>query len=84
MDLQDWIILVVIGGAMGWLVNRLNERGGLGTFGDMATGVAGAVAGWWALPKLGIYLTSGEAGFAARVALGAFILLALVRIIRRI
>ena len=83
MNTEEWIILALIGLVAGWIANRALPSG-MRMFGDLAIGVAGAVAGAWALPKLGFHPATGQLRFAIVATVGAFALLALARVVRRI
>ena len=57
---------------------------GLGIIGDLVVGILGAFIAAWLLPKLGIRLGTGIVRQIIDATLGAVILLALVRLVRRL
>jgi len=81
---RDWIILLLIGVFVGALASRVSSRGGFGFIGDVVAGMLGAIAGVWLLPKIGFYPGSGMTRLAINAVLGSVILLAVVRLIRRL
>ncbi len=58
--------------------------GGLGIIGDLVVGILGAFIAAWLLPKLGIRLGTGIVRQIIDATLGAVILLAVVRLVRRL
>jgi len=81
--LSGLLIVIVIGGVIGWLASLIVKGSGLGLLGDVLLGIAGSFVAGFLLPSIGIN-TSGSliAGIAASVA-GAVFLLLVVRLIRR-
>lgn len=81
--LAGLLIVIVIGGIVGWMASLIVKGTGLGLIGDVLLGIAGSFVAGFLLPILGIN-TSGSAvaGVVAAVA-GAVVLLLLVRLIRR-
>lgn len=74
---------VVVGIAAGWIAGVVMKGRGLGLWGNLIVGVVGALVGGFLFGLLGI----GAGGLVGRVAIaavGAIVLLAFVRLIRRI
>jgi uncharacterized membrane protein YeaQ/YmgE (transglycosylase-associated protein family) len=75
-----WFLLV--GLIAGWLAGQVMKGGGYGIIGDMIVGVIGALLGGWLFGKLGI-AAGGLIGAIITAFIGAVILIALLRVIRR-
>ena len=75
------LIWFLIGLIAGWLAGQVMRGGGYGVVGDIVVGVIGALLGGWLLGVLGI----GVGGLIGAIAafVGAIILIALLRVIRR-
>ena len=76
------VFLLLLGGLAGWLAARLIKGHGLGLWGNIGVGVAGALLGGVLLGQLGVRLL-GAAGQFVTAALGAIILLYLARLFER-
>jgi len=81
---QGIIIILVIGLIAGWLASKIVSGAGLGIVGDIVVGVVGAFIAAWLFPRLGIRLGAGIVREIIDATIGAIILLALVRLVRRI
>jgi uncharacterized membrane protein YeaQ/YmgE (transglycosylase-associated protein family) len=84
----NFIIWIVVGGAIGWLASMIMNTGGSqGTIIDIVVGIVGAfIAGLVLSPLLGIgTINDGNFSLPALLVslLGAVILLAVVRLFRR-
>jgi uncharacterized membrane protein YeaQ/YmgE (transglycosylase-associated protein family) len=79
---EDLIIILAVGIAAGWLAGQIVEGTGLGLVGDLVAGVAGAFIASWILPQLGIHLGSGIVSAIIEAAIGAVLLLAIIRLVR--
>ena len=82
MTTANWIWFLLIGLSAGWLAGRLMKGGGYGLFGDLALGVIGALLGGWIFGLLGI-AAGGLLGALVTAVVGAVVLIALLRAIRR-
>jgi uncharacterized membrane protein YeaQ/YmgE (transglycosylase-associated protein family) len=80
------IIALVIGGIAGWLAGLLVQGTGFGLMGDIVVGILGALIAAWLFPVLGIALTlgGGVLGLIIMAFIGAVILLAIVKVFKRI
>lgn len=78
-DAVSIIWFIVIGGVAGWLASLLVQGRGLGLLGDIAIGIVGALIG-------GLLFGGTAVGFSTFLVafLGAAILLAIFKLIRRI
>jgi uncharacterized membrane protein YeaQ/YmgE (transglycosylase-associated protein family) len=83
MPVETLLIWLLVGAAAGWLAGMIVSGGGFGLLGDIVVGILGAFAGGWLLPKLGIHLGVGLVSAIASAAIGAVVLLLLLRLIRR-
>jgi uncharacterized membrane protein YeaQ/YmgE (transglycosylase-associated protein family) len=82
MSLESLIWFLLIGLIAGWLAGKLMRGGGFGIVGDMIVGVIGALIGGWLFGVLGIGV-GGLIGAIITAFVGAVILLAILRAIRR-
>jgi uncharacterized membrane protein YeaQ/YmgE (transglycosylase-associated protein family) len=82
MSLESLIWFLLIGLIAGWLAGKLMRGGGFGIIGDMIVGVIGALIGGWLFGVLGIGV-GGLIGAIITAFVGAVILLAILRAIRR-
>jgi uncharacterized membrane protein YeaQ/YmgE (transglycosylase-associated protein family) len=82
MTLNNLIWFLLIGLIAGWLAGRVMRGGGFGIVGDMIVGVIGALLGGWLFGILGIS-AGGLIGSIIMAFVGAVILIALLRVIRR-
>src|SRR5262245_55410678 len=81
---QSLIVILLVGVIAGWLAAKIVTGGGLGIIGDLVLGILGAFLAAWLLPKLGVRLGTGIVRQIIDATLGAVILLALVRLVRRL
>jgi uncharacterized membrane protein YeaQ/YmgE (transglycosylase-associated protein family) len=82
MTLESLIWFLLIGLIAGWLAGKVMRGGGFGIIGDMIVGVIGALIGGWLFGVLGIGV-GGLIGAIVTAFVGAVILLAILRAIRR-
>jgi uncharacterized membrane protein YeaQ/YmgE (transglycosylase-associated protein family) len=82
MALESLIIFLLIGAIAGWLAGLIMRGGGFGLVGDIIVGVIGALIGGWLFGALGIGV-GGLIGAIICATVGAIILIALLRVIRR-
>jgi uncharacterized membrane protein YeaQ/YmgE (transglycosylase-associated protein family) len=54
MDLQSFIIWLVIGAVAGWLAGVVVTGFGLGLIGNIVVGIVGSFIAGWLLPKIGV------------------------------
>ena len=74
---------MLIGLIAGWLAGQVMRGGGYGIVGDMIVGVIGAVIGGWLFGLLGI-AAGGLIGSIITAFVGAVVLIAILRAIRRV
>jgi uncharacterized membrane protein YeaQ/YmgE (transglycosylase-associated protein family) len=78
------IALLLVGLIAGWLAGKIVQGSGFGIIADMAIGIVGAFFGTWLLGMFGIFIGGGFIAAVINATIGAVILLAIVRLIRRI
>ncbi|GHN03209.1 hypothetical protein WSM22_46980 [Cytophagales bacterium WSM2-2] len=78
---MELLAVLIVGGAAGWLGSMIFRGSGLGLFGNIVVGILGGWLGYWLLGKLGIYLGHGILGTIFTSAIGAIVILFLVRVI---
>jgi uncharacterized membrane protein YeaQ/YmgE (transglycosylase-associated protein family) len=78
------VAVVVVGMAAGWLAGRIVAGRGHGLVGNLVVGIAGAVIGGWVAPLLGVGLGFGLVRQVITATVGAVILLAIVKVLRRV
>jgi len=75
-----WFLL--IGLAAGWLAGQIMGGGGFGLTGDLVVGVIGALLGGFLFNLFGLHAT-GLLGNLVMAMVGAIVLIALLRVIKR-
>ncbi len=82
MHLSDerMIVILLVGVAVGYLAGRVVRGSGFGLVGDSAVGVVGSLLGDWLLPRFGAHFIGGIAGLAVNSAIGAIVLLLILRL----
>jgi uncharacterized membrane protein YeaQ/YmgE (transglycosylase-associated protein family) len=78
---QRMITILLVGVAPGYLAGRAARGSGSGLAGDAAIGIVGTLSGNWLLPRFHIHLVGGLAGMFVDSAIGAAVLLLIVRLI---
>jgi uncharacterized membrane protein YeaQ/YmgE (transglycosylase-associated protein family) len=74
------ITIIIVGIVAGWLAGQI-MRGGFGLIGDLIVGIIGAFVGDWLFPRLGFHLGVGMVAQIISAALGAIILLFIIRLV---
>jgi uncharacterized membrane protein YeaQ/YmgE (transglycosylase-associated protein family) len=67
----------------GWIAGQVMSGGGFGLVGDLVVGVVGAFIAGLLFPRLGLSFGGGIIGQIISAAIGAIILLFIVRLVRR-
>jgi len=80
---MELLAVLLVGGVAGWLGSMIYKGSGLGLFGDIILGLLGGWLGYWLFDRLGISLGRGLLGYIFTSAIGAIIILFLVRLIFR-
>ncbi|MGH8243032.1 MAG: GlsB/YeaQ/YmgE family stress response membrane protein [Steroidobacteraceae bacterium] len=79
---MEFIWFIIIGLVAGWLAGVIMKGGGFGVIGDIIVGIIGAVLGGWLFSAMGV-ATGGLLGAIIVATIGAIILIALLRVIKR-
>jgi uncharacterized membrane protein YeaQ/YmgE (transglycosylase-associated protein family) len=76
------LVILFVGLVAGWLAGQIVHGSGFGIIGDIVVGILGALIASLLFPKLGIHLGSGLLSEIIYSAIGAIILLLVVRMVR--
>jgi uncharacterized membrane protein YeaQ/YmgE (transglycosylase-associated protein family) len=76
------LVILFVGLVAGWLAGKIVRGTGFGIIGDTLVGIAGALVASLLFPKIGIHLGTGLVSEIAYSAIGAIILLLVVRLVR--
>lgn len=80
MSNESLLVIVVVGIVAGWLAGQVVRGVGYGLVGDLIIGVVGAFIGDWLMPQLHIYLGTGIVSAIINAAVGAILLLLVLRL----
>jgi uncharacterized membrane protein YeaQ/YmgE (transglycosylase-associated protein family) len=80
MGIFEWLIVGLIAG---WLAGKVMSGGGYGIIVDMLLGIIGGYLGGWLFGKLGIWPGGGALGAIIVAFIGAVILVAITRLLKR-
>ncbi len=85
MSIESVVVWLIIGLIAGWLAGKIVRGTGFGLIGDMVVGIIGAVIAGWLLPRLGVGAIVAQPFIndVIYAAIGAIILLVLLRLLRR-
>ncbi|WMT74323.1 GlsB/YeaQ/YmgE family stress response membrane protein [Bradyrhizobium sp. Ash2021] len=79
---ESLIVILFVGLVAGWLAGKIVRGTGFGIIGDIVVGIAGAFVASFLFPKLGIHIGSGLISEIIYSAIGAVLLLLVVRLVR--
>jgi uncharacterized membrane protein YeaQ/YmgE (transglycosylase-associated protein family) len=79
---EGLLVILFVGLIAGWLAGKIVRGTGFGIIGDIVVGIAGAFVASWLFPKLGFQVGTGLVREIIDSAIGAIILLLIVRLIR--
>jgi uncharacterized membrane protein YeaQ/YmgE (transglycosylase-associated protein family) len=79
---QSLLVILFVGLVAGWLAGQIVRGTGFGIIGDILVGIAGAFIASLLFPRLGFHLGSGLVSEIIYSAIGAIILLLVVRLVR--
>ncbi len=82
MSNESLLVILFVGIVAGWLAGKVVRGTGFGLIGDLVVGVIGAFLATLIFPRLGVHLGTGLVSEIVFSALGAIILLLVVRLIR--
>jgi uncharacterized membrane protein YeaQ/YmgE (transglycosylase-associated protein family) len=76
---ERMIVILAVGAVAGWLIGKVLRGNGFGLVGDAAVGIVGALVGDWLAPRLHFHVWSGLTGMIIDAAIGATVLLVVLR-----
>jgi len=79
---ESLLVILFVGLIAGWLAGKIVRGAGFGIIGDILIGIAGALVASLLFPKLGIHIGTGLVSSIIYSAIGAVLLLLIVRLIR--
>ena len=82
MSNEGILVILFVGLIAGWLAGKLVRGTGFGLIGDLIVGIAGALVASLLFPRLGIHLGTGLVSEIIYSAIGAVLLLFIVRLVR--
>ena len=77
------IYSIIVGLIAGWLAGQVMKGGGYGILMDILLGLVGGIVGGWLFGALGIWPTGGMLGSIIVSFVGAVILVAITRMLKR-
>lgn len=80
---ESLLVILFVGLIAGWLAGQIVQGTGFGIIGDILVGIAGALVASLLFPKLGISIGTGLVREIIYSAIGAIILLVIVRLLFR-
>ena len=83
MSGEGILVILFVGLVAGWLAGQLVRGTGFGIIGDILVGIAGALLASVLFPKLGLHIGTGIVSEIIYSAIGAIVLLLIVRLLRR-
>jgi uncharacterized membrane protein YeaQ/YmgE (transglycosylase-associated protein family) len=82
MSNEGILVILFVGLIAGWLAGKVVRGTGFGIIGDLIVGIAGALVASLLFPRLGIHLGTGLVSEIVYSAIGAVLLLLIVRLLR--
>ena len=82
MSNEGILVILFVGLIAGWLAGKVVRGTGFGIIGDIIVGIAGALVASLLFPRLGIHLGTGLVSEIIYSAIGAVVLLLIVRLVR--
>ena len=79
---EGLLVILFVGLVAGWLAGKIVRGTGFGIIGDILVGIAGALVASYIFPRLGIHIGTGLLSEILYSAIGAVILLLIVRLVR--
>jgi uncharacterized membrane protein YeaQ/YmgE (transglycosylase-associated protein family) len=79
---EGLLVILFVGLVAGWLAGQIVRGTGFGIIGDILVGIVGALISSLLFPRLGFHLGSGLVSEIIYSAIGAIILLLVVRLVR--
>jgi uncharacterized membrane protein YeaQ/YmgE (transglycosylase-associated protein family) len=82
MSNEGILVILFVGLIAGWLAGKVVRGTGFGIIGDIIVGILGAFIAGWLFPRLGFHIGGGIVAAIIYAAIGAILLLLIVRLIR--
>lgn len=79
---ESLLVILFVGLIAGWLAGQIVRGAGFGIVGDITIGIVGAFLASLLFPRLGLHLGTGLVSEIIYSAIGAIILLLIVRLVR--
>jgi uncharacterized membrane protein YeaQ/YmgE (transglycosylase-associated protein family) len=79
---MEFVWFIIVGLVAGWLAGVIMKGGGYGVIGDIVVGIVGALIGGYLFSAMGL-AAGGLLGAILIALIGAIILIALLRLIKR-
>ena len=83
MELEQLVVIVLIGAIAGWLAGMVVKGGGIGLIGNIVVGVIGAFIGGWIFGTLGISVGGEWVGPIVTATVGAAVLLVGIGLVKK-
>jgi uncharacterized membrane protein YeaQ/YmgE (transglycosylase-associated protein family) len=80
---MGFLAFIFVGLIAGWLAGKVMKGGGYGILADIVLGILGGMLGGWIFGRLGIYPNEGLLGAIFVAFIGAVILVAITRLLKR-
>jgi uncharacterized membrane protein YeaQ/YmgE (transglycosylase-associated protein family) len=81
MNIEQFLVFLLIGGIAGWLGGLIIKGGGFGIIGNIVVGVLGAFVGGWLFAFFNISVGGGWMGLLISATVGAVVLLFVLSLI---
>ena len=78
-----FIYLALVGLVAGWAAGKIMKGSGYGLLMDLVLGVIGSIVGTWIMRLLGFYTSGGLVPSIIVAILGAVVVVALVRLLKK-
>jgi len=78
-----FLYTIIVGLIAGWAAGKIMKGSGYGVLIDILLGIAGAIVGGWVMRVLGFYTTGGLIPSILVAVLGAVLLVAIARALKR-
>jgi uncharacterized membrane protein YeaQ/YmgE (transglycosylase-associated protein family) len=78
---RNLLVILIVGIIAGWIAGKVVRGAGFGLVGDAAIGIVGGIVGEWLSHRFDIHILNGFAGFVLNAALGAILVLMILRVV---
>lgn len=80
---MDILYIIIVGAIAGWLAGLVMKGSGYGLLTNVILGIIGAFVGGWLFKELGLYAGTSLASTILTSMVGAIVVIAIARLIRR-